>query len=66
MGVEVPHTYQMIKKLKMDHGLIPLHAATATEYGKKKKTNKQKTTTTKKNKGGVPITELLNICTYTR
>ena len=48
----------------MDHGLIPLHAATATEYGKKK--NKQKTTTTKKNKAGVPITELLNICTYTR
>ena len=31
----------MIKKLKMDHGLIPLHAATATEYGKKKKTNKK-------------------------
>ena len=62
MGVEVPHTYQMIKKLKMDHGLIPLHAATATECGKKKKqTNKQK-----ENKGGVPITELLNICTYTR
>ena len=25
----------------MDHGLIPLHAATATEYGKKKKTNKK-------------------------
>ena len=46
----------------MDHGLIPLHAATATECGKKKKqTNKQK-----ENKGGVPITELLNICTYTR
>ena len=31
-----------------------------------KKKNKQKTTTTKKNKAGVPITELLNICTYTR
>ena len=29
----------------------------------KKKTNKQQQ---KKNKGGVPITELLNICTYTR
>ena len=28
---------------------------------KKNKTNKQK-----ENKGGVPITELLNICTYTR
>ena len=28
---------------------------------KKKQTNKQK-----ENKGGVPITELLNICTYTR
>ena len=28
---------------------------------KKKKTNKQQQ---QKNKGGVPITELLNICTY--
>ena len=48
----------------MDHGLIPLHAATATEYGKKKKQTKNNNN--KKNKGGVPITELLNICTYTR
>ena len=49
----------------MDHGLIPLHAATATEYGKKKK-KQTKNNNNKKNKGGVPITELLNICTYTR
>ena len=50
----------------MDHGLIPLHAATATECGKKNKQTNKQTNKQKENKGGVPITELLNICTYTR
>ena len=51
---EVAPTYQVIKRLKIDicgsTCCIPLHAATATECGKK-------------NKEGMLVTEILNTCT---
>ena len=56
LGVEISPVHQMIKKLKMDHlWVYTLYAflspaATAAKYYKK-------------NKGGMPVTEILNAST---
>ena len=61
LGVQLDPAHLVIKKsakwiIYGATSCIPFHAATATEYDKKKQTNKQ-------NKKGMPVTEILNACT---
>ena len=55
--------YQAIKKLKMNHlGLYTLHDLSHSMLQLLQSVKKTKQNNNKKNKGGMPVTELLNTC----